>query len=202
MPKISEKLKEYSKISGVGEISRRYFVMNAFDGALTMLGVIIGAYLSNIRSPAPIISAGLAGSLAMAISGVSGAYMTERAERIRKLKSLERSMLKELRKSIHYKSHRFAVIVTSLTDGLSPFLSAMIVLSPFFLLSLDLLSWETAFCLSIILTLILLFSIGVYLAKVSEESLIVYGLQMLCIGGLTAILCILVSLALGGNVAR
>lgn len=199
MSKISEKFKQYSKISDLGEISRRYFVMNAFDGALTMLGVVIGAYISNIRSPSPIISAGIAGSLAMAISGISGAYMTERAERLKKLKSLEKAMLKELRNSIHYKSHRFAMFVTSLTDGLSPFLSAMIVISPFFLLHFGLLSWNIAFYLSIALTLILLFSMGVYLAKVSEESMIVYGLQMLCVGMLTAFLCIMVSLALGGS---
>ena len=199
MPKIFSKLKQYSEISDLGEISRRYFVMNAFDGALTMLGVVIGAYISNIRSASTIISAGIAGSIAMAISGISGAYMTERAERLRKLKSLEKAMLKELKNSIHYRSHRFAVLVTSLTDGLSPFLSAMIVLSPFFLLNFGFLSWNIAFYLSIALTLIFLFSMGMYLAKVSEESMIMYGLQMLCVGILTAFVCIAISIALGGR---
>ena len=199
MPKIFSRLKQYSEISDLGEISRRYFVMNAFDGALTMLGVVIGAYISNIRSASTIISAGIAGSIAMAISGISGAYMTERAERLRKLKSLEKAMLKELKNSIHYRSHRFAVLVTSLTDGLSPFLSAMIVLSPFFLLNFGFLSWNIAFYLSIALTLIFLFSMGMYLAKVSEESMIMYGLQMLCVGILTAFVCIAISIALGGR---
>lgn len=199
MPKIFSKLKQYSEISDLGEISRRYFVMNAFDGALTMLGVVIGAYISNIRSPSTIISAGIAGSIAMAISGISGAYMTERAERLRKLKSLEKAMLKELKNSIHYRSHRFAVLVTALTDALSPFLSAMIVLSPFFLLNFGFLSWNIAFYLSIALTLIFLFSMGMYLAKVSEESMIMYGLQMLCVGILTAFVCIAISIALGGR---
>jgi len=199
MSKIFSRLKQYSEISDLGEISRRYFVMNAFDGALTMLGVVIGAYISNIRSASTIISAGIAGSIAMAISGISGAYMTERAERLRKLKSLEKAMLKELKNSIHYRSHRFAVLVTSLTDGLSPFLSAMIVLSPFFLLNFGFLSWNIAFYLSIALTLIFLFSMGMYLAKVSEESMIMYGLQMLCVGILTAFVCIAISIALGGR---
>jgi len=36
--------KRYHRVSGVSSITRRYFVMNAFDGALTMLGVVIGAY--------------------------------------------------------------------------------------------------------------------------------------------------------------
>lgn len=200
MPKLHEKIKDYSKISDVGEISRRYFVMNAFDGALTMLGVITGAYIAKIKSPTPIISAGIAGSLAMAISGISGAYMTERAERTRKLKSLEKAMLKELKNSMHYKSQRFAVFVTSLTDGLSPFLSALMVLSPFFILNVGLISWDMAFYLSISITLTLLFLMGVYLAKICEENIFLYGLQMLCIGLLTAFLCIIISIALGGNI--
>ena len=59
------RLKRYAEISNVGEISRRYFVMNAFDGALTMLGVVIGSYISNTRSSYPIISAGIVGSWAI-----------------------------------------------------------------------------------------------------------------------------------------
>ena len=43
---LMDRIEEYIKISNVGEISRRYFVMNAFDGALTMLGVIIGAHIA------------------------------------------------------------------------------------------------------------------------------------------------------------
>ncbi|MCK5039146.1 MAG: hypothetical protein KAS16_08620, partial [Thermoplasmata archaeon] len=74
---ISEKLKRwdmYAEISDVGSISRRYFVMNAFDGALTMLGVVIGASMTtDLVDPMFIILAGLSGSFAMCISGISGA---------------------------------------------------------------------------------------------------------------------------------
>lgn len=198
---LSKKLREYAEISGIGEISRRYFIMNAFDGALTMLGVVIGAYIANIRSPSSIISAGMAGSLAMAISGISGAYMAEKAERLKKLKSLERAMLKNLRGSIHYRSHRFAMMIASLTDGLSPFLAAMVVLSPFFLVELSIIPWDIAFRASIAITLTLLFFMGIYLGKISEENRIVYGLQMLVIGLITAFICFIVSFLIGGNLA-
>ena len=79
--KTLKRWKKYSEISDVGPITRRYFVMNAFDGALTMLGVIFGAYVSGVLKPMIIISAGIAGSIAMGVSGMSGAYMTEKAER-------------------------------------------------------------------------------------------------------------------------
>jgi len=67
--KTLKKWKQYSEISGVGDISRRYFVMNAFDGALTMLGVVIGAAVSGyLENSTIIISAGIAGSIAMGAS--------------------------------------------------------------------------------------------------------------------------------------
>jgi len=42
--KFLEKIKRYINISGITPISRRYFIMNAFDGATTILGIVIGAY--------------------------------------------------------------------------------------------------------------------------------------------------------------
>jgi hypothetical protein len=50
---IQRKIKEwkrYYKVSETGDITHRYFVMNAFDGVLTMLGVVIGAYTSVVIS--------------------------------------------------------------------------------------------------------------------------------------------------------
>ncbi|HEC81543.1 MAG TPA: hypothetical protein ENI42_03850 [Thermoplasmatales archaeon] len=194
-----KRLKRYAEISNVGEISRRYFVMNAFDGALTMLGVVIGAYLANIRSPLSIISAGVAGSLAMGVSGVSGAYMAEKAERLKQLKTLEKAMLKDLKDSIQYKSYRFAMIMAAVIDGVSPALAAVFVISPFFVVHLGFLAFDIAFLISIVITLVVLFSLGMYLARISEENMLFYGLQMLMVGLITAALAIVASIALGGG---
>jgi hypothetical protein len=68
---------KYSEISGVNEILRRYFVMNAFDGALTMLGIIMGAFLAGVIDPIVIIKAGMGAGLAMGISGAWGLYGRE-----------------------------------------------------------------------------------------------------------------------------
>lgn len=191
--------RKYSKISGVGSITRRYFVMNAFDGALTMLGVVIGAFISGvINQPAVIISAGIAGSIAMGASGLSGAYMTEKAERTKNLKKLERAMLSEMKEGLHKKSHRFASVFAAVVDGVSPALAAMVVISPFFLVNFNLISSFVAFYSSIVLTLIVLTLLGIYLAKISDESMIKYGVQMLFVGLLTAFLCIGTSILLGG----
>ena len=193
--------KRYHKISNVGAITRRYFVMNAFDGALTMLGVVIGAYFSGVlfEQPAVIISAGVAGSIAMGASGISGAYMAEKAERTKKLKELEKAMLTDMKDGLHDKSHRFATAFAAIVDGFSPAFAAMIVISPFFFVNFGLISSVIAFYLSIFITLIVLSSLGIYLARISDESMIKYGVQMLVVGLVTAFLCVGVSILLGGQ---
>ena len=59
---------------------------------------------------------------------------------------------------------------------------------------------EIAFYSSIAITLILLTSLGIYLAKISEESMLRYGIQMLLVGLLTAFICVGTSILLGGSV--
>jgi predicted membrane protein (TIGR00267 family) len=191
--------KRYYRISDAGTISRRYFVMNAFDGALTILGVIIGAYVAGVLEPITIITAAISGSIAMGVSGMSGAYMTEKAERTKELKELQRAMVSNLENGLHYRSHQFATIFASMVDGLSPAFAAMIVVSPFFIVTYGFITVEAAFFMTIFLTLLLLILLGVYLAKISDESMIKYGIQMLAVGMVTALLCVLTSILLGGT---
>ena len=197
--KTLKKWKQYRDISNVAPITRRYFVMNAFDGALTMLGVVIGAYVSGALKPIYIISAGIAGSIAMGTSGMSGAYMTEKAERTKRLKDLEKAMLRDMKNGLHEKSHRFATVLAAIVDGVSPAIAAMFVISPFFLSNFGIIAAEIALYSSITLTLIVLALLGIYLAKISDESMIKYGIQMLFVGLITAFLCVGVSILLGGQ---
>jgi len=198
--KTLQKWKRYHKISGAGEITRRYFVMNAFDGALTMLGVVIGAYVAGVLEPITIISAGIAGSVAMGVSGMSGAYMTEKAERTKKLKVLEKAMLTDMKDGLHDRAHRFATVFAAVVDGISPAIAAIAVISPFIIARFGIIGVETAFIGCISLTLIVLFLLGIYLARISDESMIRYGIQMLLVGIITAALCVITSILLGGNI--
>jgi predicted membrane protein (TIGR00267 family) len=187
----------YWAVGECGSVARRYFVMNAFDGALTMLGVVIGSYISGVPDSQFIIAAGLAGALAMGISGVSGAYMTESAERRKRLKELERAMLKPMHDTIHEEAQTFATTVVAIIDGISPAIASICVISPFFLEEAGLIAPELAFFASLTLTLLVLVGLGAYLAKISDESALKYGARMLLVGLLTAGLCIVISLAFG-----
>ena len=188
-----KKFKSYLRVTGADSISRRYFVMNSFDGAMTMLGVIVGAWASDAVNPKVIIGIGLGASLAMGISGFSGAYMAERAERKRRLHRLKRAMLTDLGKTMHGKASHFASIWTALVDAVSPFMAAMISILPFFLAAANLILASTAAILSVILIMGMIFSLGVFLGRISKENILLSGARTLVVGILTAVITALVA---------
>ena len=110
-------------------------------------------------------------------------------------------MLKDMKNGLHGKSHRFATIFAAVVDGVSPAIAAMVVVSPFFFVNFGVISGELAFFVCITLTLFVLSLLGVYLAKISDESMIRYGVQMLLVGLITAFICVGTSILLGGHIS-
>lgn len=183
MEGIFERCRTYLRVSRAQEIARRLFVMNAFDGTLTIMGVVIGAHMSGITDPRAIIIAGIGGSVAMGISGVSGAFMAERAERKRDLRKLEMAMLRGLEDTQFARASNFATFIVALVDGISPAICASILIMPYTLVPK--IAMNTAFYVSLSLGMIVLFTLGIFLAKISEERAIVQGLQMILVGLVT-----------------
>ena len=176
-----EKVNEYDDIANIGEIARRSFGNNAFDGILTMIGVLIGSMTSGVTDPSVVITTGLATSIAIMISGAWGAYITETSERKKSLNELGRTTLTDLNGSRIGRASRFAAVAVSLVDGLSPFVGAILVLIPFFFSTV----FPTVYMLyytSLGVALIALFALGVWLGFVAEENLIKYGLKTLLAG--------------------
>jgi len=174
-------LREYSRIAGVAEIARRYMAMNAFDGVLTMIGVLMGNYVAGVRSASVVIHTGMATSIAMGVSGLWGAYLTEAAERKRELAELERASLTDLGQTRIGRASRVAVIIVALVDGLAPFVAALIVLLPLFAAGLfgNIL---VSYVLALVLALVGLFGLGAFLGHISGRSLVGYGLRTLVAG--------------------
>ena len=180
-----EEIQTYNKIIGISEIARRYFAMNAFDGVLTTIGVLAGNYLAGVRDLSIPIRTGIATSIAMGISGLWGAYLTETAERQRELSELEKVSLIDQSNTSIGRASRFAVIVVSIVDGLAPALASMIVLTPLFLgtvIDNPVLSYALAGGTA----LLCLFGLGMFLGKVSDKNLIGFGIKTL-LAGLVAI---------------
>jgi len=181
-----QRLREYGDLANIGEIARRYMAMNAFDGVLTIIGVLMGSYSAHVYDSSTIIVTGLSTSIAMGISGLWGAYLTESAERKRDLAELESYTLTDLSQTKIGQASRAAVVIVALVDGFAPFLAALIVLLPFFFTAL----WvdvTISYYLSLGLALVFLFTLGAFLGRVSQESLIVSGAKMIG-AGLMAIL--------------
>ena len=178
---LKEKVHQYDDIANIAEIARRSFGNNAFDGILTMIGVLIGSMASGVKEPRVIIITGLTTSISIMISGAWGAYLTETSERKKDLNELGRSTLSDLNGSIIGHASRFAAVAVSLVDGLSPFLGAIVVLLPFFFGS----SFPDIYILyysALGVALLALFALGVWLGHVAEENLFKYGLKTLLAG--------------------
>jgi predicted membrane protein (TIGR00267 family) len=178
-------VREYERIAGFSQIARRALANNAFDGVLTMIGVLMGNYLSDVHSAATVIHIGIATSISIGVSGLWGAYLAESAERGRELAELERISLTDLSETKIGRASRVAVIVVSLVDGLSPLVSSLIVLFPFFFAPL-IGNILVSYALSLVVALISLFGLGMFLGHISGRSLIGYGLRTI-IAGIVAI---------------
>ena len=141
-----------------------------------------------MQNPKIVISACIGAAIAMAVSGVWGAYSTEKAEREGKIKLLERKLSVHLRKTPVGKANRFAAIFLGLVDGLLPLFATPLMIFPLFLN----MPVTAAYQLSIILSFVTLFLTGMFLGKISKENLILAGLKMIIIGVICAAIIFLV----------
>jgi len=175
------------------KIARRYFVLNGFDGILSVLGITAGSFSTQVGNPKVLITSCLGSAIALGVSGISGAYITEKAERLKEFKELQNTMLADLEDSVHKKNVTQRSIAISIVNGASPFLLALLSTLPYFVALFGLISMQYAYYFSAGIALLLLGLLGAFLGNISKENLVVYGLKMVGVGLLTAVL----SLALG-----
>jgi len=183
---IIDRIRLYIEVTHISDIARRYFVKNGMDGSMTVLGIILGSWAAKVENPYIIVMAGLGACFAMGISGLFGAYITEKAERKKIIKDLEEAILSDLEGSLQQNASEFVPTLAALVDGLSPTLTAMISLIPFILSMVKIISIWDSYAASIILTFGTLFSLGMYLGHIARERMWLYGLQMIAAGVIIA----------------
>lgn len=176
------------KITGSQVIARRYFIVNGFDGALTMLGLLVGFYLSeDVRLPV-VINACLGVAIALGMSGVSSAYISEAAEKQRELRELEQAMVTDLGQSAHGQAARLLPMFIGFVNGVTPLIISLLILLPLWLAPtvepFSAFPLESAFAMA----LIIIFFLGVYLGKVSHTFWLWAGLRTLLIAATTTAL--------------
>jgi predicted membrane protein (TIGR00267 family) len=184
----------YQRLSGSSTIVRRYFVVNGFDGALTMLGIVMGFYVSGAEQLEVIISACLGAAIALCMSGVSSAYISETAERSRDLKALEDAMVTDLQASDHGRASRLIPVWIALVNGLSPLIISLLIILPLWLGStIDGFPVDPLIA-SVIVTLIIIFLLGVFLGRIGASFWLWAGLRTLLLALLTCGIILLVSM--------
>jgi len=185
-------IRDFLSMTEGENILRRYFVMNGFDGALTALGIILGSLIAgNFADPEQLILSGIGASIAMGVSGFWIAYLTEKAERTRERKELEKSMVTDLNNTRISKANFWTSIVIGAVDGLSPFIFSLIAISPFFFV-LSGLTMQVAYIISISVITVEVIILGLFLGAVSKENKIFYAIKIipaaLLVAGLTFLL--------------
>jgi predicted membrane protein (TIGR00267 family) len=176
------------RITQTRDIVRRYFVVNGFDGALTMLGLIIGFLVSKPTDLSLVINACLGAAIALGVSGVSSAYISESAETKRALGKLEDAMISDLQDSAHGEAARLTPMLIALVNGLAPLLISLLILLPLWLAQGGLSLPVPPLYAAILVALLLIFMLGVFLGRISGVSWLRSGVQTLLVALLTAAL--------------
>ncbi len=183
------KYRMYSKMTDLGSISRRYFVIGFFDGVLTIMGLVLGAYLSGEASGQMIFVAGVATSLALGISSGWGAFEAERVEQKLMAREKRRALLKpDGEQCLIDDAHEFAMIVSSLVHAIAPIPAGILPIIPYLLLN-----EADAFPFSIGTGFLLLFAVGLSMGRVSKDNIVKSGIRMVLAGVITLIVVTILS---------
>jgi predicted membrane protein (TIGR00267 family) len=186
---LRSRMRMATEIHDLLPIARRYFVIGAFDGALTILGVIIGAYAVGELSDKLVIVAGFAAGVALSVSSAVGAYEAERIESALQHKQIERAMLRPV-EGTRKDTAKLGNLMSAFVHGIAPLIASIIPLVPFFLLP-----EQEAMMVAILLTLGFLFAMGAYLGSLLKEMILYTALRFVVAGLATAIIVFL----LGGE---
>ena len=190
--KITEFIQEYLKMS-------RYVALGTLDGILAVMGVTLAA--SGVASagslPIPnyvIGLTGLSGGIALALSNAFGSFIGERAEEARNLRELEQKMVIDegaLDDTLIHRQAKKRVYMSMFAHGFSSFIGSFVPVLPFILIP----DRITATFTTITLCFFALVILGIYLGKVSRESLLKTSIEIVLIGVLIGV----VSYIIGGG---
>ncbi|MGC9134731.1 hypothetical protein [Caldisphaera sp.] len=180
----------------VRSIARRMFITNSFDSIFASLGVMIGAYEPYLNSLILGMSI-LGSSLTMGIfSSVISVYFSERNERLKELKDLEKTLMVSLKDSIYGKSINFLSLYVSLWSGFGAFVFTSLISLPFFISYFLNFNITHALIISLFISFVELGYLGYYMGKISNENVLINIIKNIVLGLLAIAFVSLVKYAL------
>lgn len=192
-----ESLKLYWRMTELGSLTRRYIVIGAFDGALTIVAIVLAALagamffgvIIDSVEVSIIVRAGLSAAVGLAISSGWGAYEAERVERKLEIQHLEQQMQRTMDGCMVDSAVRFATAWASFIHGIAPLPAAILPLLPLMLWPSD---FITAGLFSVGFTMVFLFILGVWMGRLAKVNVLTGGLRMVLAGLITAAICLLI----------
>jgi predicted membrane protein (TIGR00267 family) len=186
-------LRHYHDIADVGEIARRYFPMNAFDGVLSALGIVTGAYFGGVTDPSSVVVVIASASLTLGVSGFYGSYLSEQAERTRALRELEDTMLSRLDATDVGSAARYATFAIAAVAGFASAIGGLIMCIPLALQPV--LGVDGSFYAAWSVAAVELVLLGIFLGRVSRGRIIVSSVKLVLAGGVAFGLSLLLNVA-------
>ncbi len=176
------------------EIVRRYVIMNSFDGALTMLGIILANFFSGTTNVQLVILPSIGAAIALCISGIWGAYTAEFAEVKRSIKELEHHMMRKMHNTHYARKEQIMAYTISFVNGMVPLVVAFILITPFFFVKMGTLTTARAYYYSFGAVSVALFGFGMFAGKTSKENVFIHGAKMLLAGVVISLIFYLLTL--------
>ncbi len=183
---IAEQILLFMRITRSQQIARRYFIVNGFDGTLTMLGLLTGFYVSGQVVLPVVISVCLGAAIALGMSGLTSAYISEAAERKHELKNLEQAMIADLGESAYGKASRLMPFYIALINGLAPFLIALIIITPLVIGNSHPQLLPQPLEIAALLAFLITFLLGIFLGRISGHFWLWSGIRTLIIAIITS----------------
>lgn len=185
---ITKRIRFLLHITHAHGIARRYFVTNGFDGALTMLGLTVGFYTRGGVALSIAISACLGAAIALGMSGLTSAYISEAAEKKKELRELEEALISDLNDSDYGRAARLVPLLIALVNGLAPFVVSLIIIAPLWVAQYGLPLPLDPLASSIALAFLIIFLLGLFLGKISGGFWLWAALRTTLIAVITALL--------------
>ena len=179
---LADRFRLLLRITGSHAIARRYFVVNGFDGALALLGLLFGFYISGETALLTAINA----CLGAAIIQTELRKVELSAEQKKALNDLREAMISDLEDSAHAEAARLMPLFVAAANGLAPLFIALLVIAPLWLGAIGTPLPLPPLELAITTAFAVIFLLGVLLGRIGGAFWLLSGLITLVIALVTA----------------
>ncbi|MEM0496772.1 MAG: hypothetical protein QXR22_01045 [Acidilobaceae archaeon] len=171
--------------------------MNSIDSIISAIGVNIGTYREDL-DPLVMSLAIIGGGLAFGLmSGFVGTFLSERAERIREFKEIEKAIGRSLKSSIYGKVTVIVPVYVALMSSIGVIIFPTMLAAIYLLAYSNIISVGMAYTLTNIMSILILLILGAYMAKISGENILKSALRVAALGlGAIIIVTIIKSLTI------